>query len=195
MAGKISELNPLAAGDIANDDLFEVVDVDDFSLSSSGTNKKMLWSSIKSALGLGFTNINANVTSPVIANFFGDVTGLSFAVTSGRLYHFRFCIPYNASATTNGSKWSINGPATTLLAYTSSYVSSATANVVNNLSAYNGPATTSTDSLLTGNVAIIEGFVEPSASGTIIARFASEGASPITITALAGAFVEYREVI
>ena len=53
------------------------------------------------------------------ANTIADVTGLSFSVTSGKLYWFEFNIVYTAAATSTGSRWSINGPTTTYLNYTS----------------------------------------------------------------------------
>lgn len=44
-----------------------------------------------------------------------------------------------------------------------------------------------------GNIATIEGYISPSANGTVIARFASEVASS-AITAKAGSFVEFMQV-
>lgn len=133
--------------------------------------------------------INANV----IANTIADVTGLSFSVTSGKNYHFRFVIPYNSAATTTGSRWSINGAAITLLSYTSAYTVSQTSSTTINAGAYDLPAASNTTSLNTGNLCIIEGVVKCSASGTIIARFASE-VSLSAITAKAGAVVFYKQL-
>lgn len=134
--------------------------------------------------------INNNGTADTIA----DVTGLSFPVTSGYSYWFRFRIAYTSAATTTGSRWSINGPATTTLNYTSSYTLTATSSTVNYATAYDTPAASNATSLTTGNTAIVEGFITPSASGTVIARFASE-VSASAITALAGSMVEYRRVV
>lgn len=150
------------------------------------------------ALTLGVTS-NVVITSNVInadasANTIADVTGLSFAVTSGKKYWFRFTIPYTAAATTTGSRWSINGPATpTTLNYRSLYTIDATTATTNYATAYDTPASSNASSLTAGNLAIIEGFIVPSADGTVIARFASEVSSS-AITALAGAMVEYRRV-
>lgn len=139
---------------------------------------------------LGADVINNNATANTIA----DVTGLSFAVNSGSKYWFRFWIWYTAAATTTGSRWSINGPTTTSLAYRSDYGITATTRTLNDAVAYDIPAASNASSVATaGDVAIIDGFIIPSANGTVIARFASEIASS-AITAKAGSFVEYIQV-
>jgi len=76
-----------------------------------------------------------------------DVTGLSFPVTSGITYKFKFYIIYTAAAATTGSRWSINGPATTLLNYTSRYTLTATTQTTNFQAAYNVPAAANLSSL------------------------------------------------
>lgn len=141
-------------------------------------------------LGADVTNNNAT------ANTIADVTALSFAVTSGSIYWFRFVIMYTAAATTTGSRWSINGPASpTLLIYKSEYSLSTTSKTINQgLSAYDTPAASSTGSAATGsNIAVVEGFIQPSANGTVIARFASEVSSS-AIVAKAGSICCYQQV-
>lgn len=142
-------------------------------------------------LGSDVTNNNAS------ANTIADVTALSFSVTSGNTYWFRFVIPYTANATTTGSRWSINGPATpTALYYRSEYSLTTTSKTINEgVSAYDTPAASSATSAATGaNIAVIEGFIKPSANGTVIARFASE-VSSAAIVAKAGAVCFWQQVI
>lgn len=136
--------------------------------------------------------ISADVTNNnIVANSIADVTNLSFSVTSGVKYQFECNIWYTAGATTTGSRWSINGPATTSLAYESRYALSTTTQTLNNLTAYDTPAASSTSSTATtGNNATIKGFIQPSASGTVIVRFASE-VSNSAIIAKAGSSCEY----
>ena len=128
-----------------------------------------------------------------VANTITDVTGLSFSVVAGQAYKFKFVIVYDAAAGTTGSRWSINGPAITDLAYRSSYTLTATTETLNSgLAAYDLPAAASASSTTTDNLAIIEGTIIPSADGTVIARFASEvSASAITAQALFS-YVEYE---
>lgn len=125
------------------------------------------------------------------ANTMQDVTGLSFSVTANERYWFYFCIFYTAAATTTGSRWSINGPASpTLLAYTSNYTLTATTQTVNYSSAYDAPAASNASSLSVGNIACIEGHIQPSGNGTVIARFASEVLSS-AIIAKEGSFLQW----
>lgn len=135
------------------------------------------------------------VNNNAIANTIQDVTGLSFPVAAGQRYWFRFVIHYDAAATTTGSRWSINGPAVTDLNYSSQYSLTTTSVTINEgLAAYDNPAASNISSAATNsNMAIIEGFILPSASGTVIARFASEVAAS-AITALRGSMVQYLPV-
>lgn len=144
--------------------------------SSSGGNTSVVIDS-------DVTNNNAT------PNTMQDVTGLSFPVIAGTTYRFKFIIAYTAAATTTGSRWSISGPATPdLLEYQSTYTVDATTQTLNYASAYDSPAACNATSLTTGNVAIIQGIIKPSADGTVIARFASEVAGS-AIVAKAGSAV------
>ncbi len=140
---------------------------------------------------IAFTTANV-VNSNAVANTLADITGLSFAVVAGNRYRFVIHIPYEA-ATTTGARFTINGPAATKLSYRSEYSLTATTTTTNaGLAAYNLPAGANATSMAsgTGNFAIIDGFIEPSANGTVIARFASEVASS-AVTVLAGASVQF----
>jgi len=140
-------------------------------------------------LGADVTNNNG------VANTIADVTGLSFPVVSGKTYWFRFVIDYTAAATTTGSRWSINGPTTSRLSYRSEYSLTTTSRTVNEgVTAYDSPAASNATSATTGaNQAIIEGFITPTADGTVIARFASEVLSS-AIVAKARSIVEYQQL-
>ena len=114
----------------------------------------------------------------------------------GKTYYFRFLITYNAALTTTGSRFSISGPATpTSLCYSSEYsLTTTTATINQTVVAYDSPAASNaTSTQLVGNVAKIEGFITPSADGTVIARFASEVAAS-AITAKAGSFVLFQQL-
>jgi len=136
------------------------------------------------------------INNNAVANTIADVTGLSFSVSSNVTYHFKFVIVYSSAATTTGSRWSINGPAATFMSYTSQYPTTATA-ITNNaaLAGYNLPAASNASSLTTNNRCIIEGDIRPSASGTVIARFASEiASSAITAVASGKSYVEFQVI-
>lgn len=145
------------------------------------------------AAGRSVAMLASDVTNNnAVANTIQDVTGLSFPVVAGQRYWFRFCIQYTAQATTTGSRWSIDGPANNELRYGSEYSLTTTTRTINEgLAAYNLPAGSNATSAATaGNIAIVEGFVRPTADGNIIARHASEVANS-AIIARAGSFVEY----
>jgi hypothetical protein len=155
-----------------------------------GTNNVISTGRSMVVLSGDITNNNA------VANTIADVTGLSFPVTAGLRYYFRFVIQYTAALATTGSRWGINGPASpTELRYQSRYSLTLTTETNNQgVSAYDFPAASNVSSAsVVGNMADIEGFIVPSASGNVIARFASEIASS-AIVAKAGSFVEYQQL-
>lgn len=134
------------------------------------------------------------VNNNAIANSIADVTGLSFPVTSGHVYYFKFWIKYSSAATSTGSRWCLNGPAFADLTAKSVTSLASTTQTQNTIVAYDTPAAANTTSAFqSGNLAIIEGFITPSADGSVIARFASE-VSNSAITAKAGSFVEYIQI-
>lgn len=124
------------------------------------------------------TNNNAT------ANTIADVTGLSFAVVSGQTFWFRFLIDFTSAASTTGVRFSVNGPTFTRLSYASRYpITSSTETPNHSLSAYDQPATCNVTVGATGaNIATVEGFITPSANGTLVARFASEVSSSAVVS-------------
>lgn len=140
---------------------------------------------------LGADVINNNA----VANTIKDVTGLSFAVTAGKKYWFRFIIQYTAAATTTGSRWSVSGPTGTIR-YGSRYTLTATTETIgaSGVSSFDSPAASNASSVVAANIATIEGFFEPTADGDLIARFASE-VTASAITAKAGSIVQFQEVL
>ena len=150
------------------------------------------YSSSLSAVQLGSDVINSNIT----ANTMADVTGLSFAVASNTSWYFKFVIRYDSAATTNGSRFSISGPASPIsLCYMSEYSLTATTTTRNaNVIGYDLPAASNaTSGQVTGNNAIIEGIIHALVDGTVTARFASEG-SGLPIIAKAGSICFYQRL-
>lgn len=157
-------------------------------------------STTMSSVVLGSDQTNNNGTANTIA----DVTGLSFAVTSGNTYWFRFVIWYTSAATTTGSLWTINGPSTSLIGFRQSWGLSAAGTAGTdvmteiNTGAYNIPTSSNASSPTAtsgqANIAIIEGLISASGNGSVIARFASEVSSS-AIVAKAGSVVFYQQVI
>ncbi len=165
-----------------------------------GRNKTANYANVGTSLatgGMQIVTLASDVTNNNgTANTIADVTGLSFGVLAGKLYYFDINIAYTAAATTTGSRWSINGPASpTYLTYVSEYSLTTTSTTRNaGLQAYDAPAASNATSAATGNnAAFIYGIIQPSADGTVIARFASEISSS-AIVAKAGSFIRYTQI-
>lgn len=143
-------------------------------------------------------NFNLSVLANNVSNTataLADVAGLGFPVVANKLYWFRFVIRYTAAAGTTGSRWTINGPATEYLVYSSEYSLAATTLTTNAyLISYDLPAAANTSTTnLNGARAIIEGLIVPTADGTVIARVGSEVLGS-AVTAISGSFVEWEEI-
>lgn len=165
---------------------------------SFGRAKTAAFAAVGAATGSGMTTsvLGSDVTNNNgVANTIQDVTGLSFPVTSGFMYAFEFNIIYTAAATATGSRWTINGPATTYLQYQSEYSLTTTTTTRNAINvAYDLPAASNATSAATGqNFATIFGVIQPSADGNVIARFASEVLSS-AIVAKAKSHVRYQQI-
>jgi hypothetical protein len=145
--------------------------------------------------GINVAVLAADVTNNnATANTIADVTGLSFPVTSGKKYWFRFVIQYTAAATTTGSRWGINGPGGTMRYRSEVSLTTTSVTTIEGSAAHDLPAASNASSAATGaNIAVIEGFYEATANGNVIARFASEVASS-AIVAKAGSVVYFQEV-
>ncbi len=102
---------------------------------------------------------------------------MNFPVISGSTYGFECNMWFTTAAATTGSRWSINGPTTSALVYSSYYPNNATttADTYNYaLAAYNLPAGAATNSPNAGAQAVISGRATFTAGGNVTVRFASE---------------------
>lgn len=120
-----------------------------------------------------------------------DCEGLSFPVRASETYWFDATVIYTAAATATGSRWSVNGPATVLLAYSAEWPLNATARTESHQSAYDLPASANASSAsVDGNIATLKGIFRPSEEGVLTVRFASESAGS-AITAKSGSVIRY----
>ena len=134
------------------------------------------------------------VNNNAVANTIQDVTGLSFPVVAGNRYYFKFVIDFTSAINTTGSRWAVSGPSLTRLTMVSNYTLAATTQTLNSgVAAYDTPAASNATSIVAGNIAIMEGYIQCSASGNVIARFASE-ISGSAITAKAGSMVQWLQI-
>jgi len=120
----------------------------------------------------------ADVTS---TTSYADLTGLSFYAKAGNTYRFKFVVMTTCTATTDGHAVSISGPASpTFLAYVGEQPTGAATQVVTNGATYDLPAAqTTTTAATAGNIHTVEGFIQPSTSGNVIARIIADTTSVV----------------
>lgn len=111
-------------------------------------------------------------------------TGITLAVASGSIYRFEFFGVYTVASAAVGARWVLDGPTASTLAYSSEWSLTSTSKTINQLSAYNLPASANASSAGTGgNVVIINGMIAPTQTGDVVLRFASGAASDVTLKA------------
>jgi hypothetical protein len=162
-------------------------------VNANNTVDALTVTQLKSDLGLNTTVLSSNVTNSDAAGNWADITGLSFSVVSGATYKFKFTIIYSVSSVVIGSRWAINGPAFTSLAYRSTWAGGTiTSTAVANGSAYDAGTVSASTVSTSGNIAIIEGIIRANANGTVIGRLAPEATG--TVTANIGSYVEFSQI-
>jgi hypothetical protein len=115
-----------------------------------------------------------NDVSTSVTTCCADATGLSFNVLSGKVYHFKFLVRWDTTATNKGIGLTLNGPSTTFLTYDVIYPRTTSVGEIHGRNAYNDATPMTTSPALTNNLGIIEGLIQPSADGTLIVRFQTE---------------------
>ena len=128
------------------------------------------------------TITNSSNTTPT------SITGLSFAVSSGVMYHFKFMGGYQSAATTTGIGFTFTGPATTYCNWNVQIQQAAAGTDM----MFTNTATALSSVLVSASVVAtattyaweVEGFVQPSAAGTLQLQVRSEvNASQVTVNA------------
>lgn len=115
-----------------------------------------------------------------------DITGLSFSLTANRRYYFRFMVTFQTVATTTGIAFLFSAPAMTYSWFRIENQQGA-AGVDQMYQNTNGTLTNvlvsaSVAAANTNYLAVIEGYCEPSADGTLQLRTRSEvNASQVTV--------------
>ena len=129
---------------------------------------------------------------------YANVTGLTFAVTSGVHYKFEALLDFVTNATTSGVRFSMNGPTLTRGSWMVEIPPASGAApyvpIINHQVAFDTGAATASVTAVSPNLAIIKGFFICSASGTAAVRFASEVATANTLTIKIGSSLEYWSV-
>lgn len=166
------------------------------SFDINGHIKKSTSGEYNAISGWNYYTLTNDVTnSNSASNSIADVTGFSFSVTANKTYWFQFILPYTASVSTTGCRFSITGATISSLYYVSKLAFSTTVETYNGgLGTYDLPAAASTQLPTTlSGIAVVEGIATFTSSGYLISRFASE-VSNSPVTAKAGSVVYYKQL-
>jgi hypothetical protein len=157
-------------------------------INADNTVTALTLAQLKADIGVGGYAV---LTSDFVTSgtAFQNITGLSFAVTSGKTYKWRATIIVVATGTTNGML-STNGPSGTTV-YRFTIGTGATTNTINNGAANNTGTAVSMST--TQRIASADGIYTATANGTVNMSVISSVSALLTIKA--GSVVEYEEVI
>lgn len=147
---------------------------------------------------------NLRVSSDVInaTTSFADITGLTWPVESGKHYNFEAHLFHIENASTTGARFGINGPTMTAMRGSgfSVFAGSITAATFNAPTADVTAVDTSMVAVTTSSagtpqvaLAIISGWINPSAAGTFAVRSQSEVAVAAGVTVKAGSWCQIWE--
>jgi hypothetical protein len=155
-------------------------------INADNTVSALTLAGLKTDLGLGNTILTADFSNAGTSGY-EDVTGLSFAITAGKVYKWRATIGFTNTA---NIQFSINGPAVTFNRYRFTSAATTTTNFASNQTTYNNP--NSTVAAVSG-VSTADGLIKPSANGTVIIRVRCASIGGVTV--LAGSIIEWEEVL
>ena len=149
-----------------------------------------------------FKNLRVSSDVDNATTSFADITGLTWPVESGKHYNFEAHIYHIENASTTGARFAINGPAMTAMRVNgfSVFAGSITAATFASLTADVAAVDTSilgvtTSSAATPQVAlaIMSGWIQPSAAGTFACRSQSEVAVAAGVKVKAGSWCQLWE--
>ena len=134
------------------------------------------WASVAGSATLDKLTADETSTTSTLAN-----TGLTFAVTNGSYYHFKFIVLFQTSDATVGPKLSLSIPAVTTFGamVQGVFAADGAAALWTGAITSSGDEVTATDlpAASTSYVCTVEGTILPSADGNLTFQIAREGAS------------------
>jgi len=160
------------------------------------TNGAAVWKEITPGAGANYrtlVELGSDVASAA-STAYQDITGLSFAVSSGVNYRFEGILLYTTSASSIGLQVGLTSPAVTHLAFRWGSFTGKATNAERFADANDDAGATTTLGSInttTGNIATFSGVIRPSASGTVQMRFAPETATASGIVIETGSTLEW----
>lgn len=183
----------------ANATLFELIKVTVPAGSTLEYTEATGWFLIANTLKL---NARLYVTADYVnaTTSFSDITGLTCPVESGKHYCFLAHLDHQSDATTSGSQFGINGPAMTLMSLhgiqqiTFSVTAAAVGSSASVTALDTAAVVETTGPGAVRALAILSGYINPSASGTFAMRGKSEVAVAAGLTVKKGSWCNIWEV-
>lgn len=190
---KVSALAALTGINVAGGDLFPMVDVSDTTMAASGTDKSITATELMLAMNAP-TSVRITSTVSTTTTALANVTSLVVSVTSGNNYYFKFGVIYTSTVAATGIILGATTP--TFSVYAANVACPAAADATSAM--FFGWLTTSGDSVTSTGVqqtagtgarylATVEGFISPTANGTVQVQYASE-VNNTTISVIPGSF-------
>lgn len=145
--------------------------------------------------------VNRRVTADVInaTTSFADVTGLTCPVSNGKFYNFEAHLYHIGNATTTGAQFGINGPTMTTMRISEidvilgSLTAATMGSNTTDVTTRDVASIAETTGAATVVLAILSGYINPSADGTFAVRCASEVAVAAGLTVKAGSWLQLWE--
>lgn len=143
----------------------------------------------------GLTQYGRVTANQSLTNAFTDLTNLTFNVTSGNTYKYKFSVIFSVAATNKSVRFQLITPAATALAAQAQIPYSASAITSTIINASATPATTAFNNAKSGQVliAFVEGIIVPSADGAVKLQ-SSLSAAGATLTIYSGSSLEWTPV-
>ena len=132
--------------------------------------------------GAQYVRMQDDMATSVATTALFTASGCTFAVTSGNKYAFKFWALWRCNVTTNGFKVGLNFPAAIVVAANARIPTSATAQTLGLITA-SGQSVTGTATPTSGTTyqALVEGIIEPSASGNLVLMWGNELATTAAV--------------
>jgi hypothetical protein len=147
---------------------------------------------------MAFKRVTADSVHATAATF-ADVTGLTAEVKAGKHYCFEACLFHLANATTTGAQFAINGPTMTAMRVGAidvigvSATAAAMGSAVADITARDTAVIVETTGALAGGIALLGGWINPSADGTFAIRATSEVTVAAGLTVKQGSWMQIWE--
>jgi hypothetical protein len=166
-------------------------------INANNTVTALTLAQLKSDLGIAnqisYVTLTSDVNITASNTTLADITGLSFAITSGNSYRFRAELQVQTSASATGCKFAVNANVGVgSIVYRTTNVSGLQTGITTWGAFALDSATTTTGAVTTQQYVTIEGLIVANANGTVIMRFGKSVATAGTLAIKAGSVLQFQ---